>query len=197
MLTSFDRIRGFSLIELMIGVAIMAILFGLGMPSFREWMQNSQIRTATEAVKNGLDLARAEAVKSNTTAQFVLCNLPQSSWDVLIASAPAAAQPCNSTNAVAPTGWERVQMRPAKEGSANTVVAAGLATILFNGLGRTSNVPAIPAAGASINVSNTTGGQCVADGGEMRCLRVVVSLGGQIRMCDPAVLWSTTKPQGC
>ena len=28
---------------------------------------------------------------------------------------------------------------------------------------------------------------CVVDNGEMRCLNIVVTSGGQIRMCDPAV----------
>ncbi|MCC6472780.1 MAG: hypothetical protein IT514_03450, partial [Burkholderiales bacterium] len=35
--------------------------------------------------------------------------------------------------------------------------------------------------------TNPSGGACAADGGPMRCLNVLVSPGGQIKMCDPAV----------
>ena len=43
--------------------------------------------------------------------------------------------------------------------------------------------------------AGSTWGDCPATAGQRRCLRVVVSAGGQIRMCDPALAAST--PQGC
>ena len=54
----------------------------------------------------------------------------------------------------------------------------------FNSLGRVTN-----AAGGSvtIDVFNPAGGDCVALGGNMRCLRIVVAAAGQVKMCDPAV----------
>ena len=52
---------GFTLIELMVGLAIFAFLMVMGAPSFATWVQNSHIRTATEAIQNGIHLARAIA----------------------------------------------------------------------------------------------------------------------------------------
>ena len=40
---------------------------------------------------------------------------------------------------------------------------------------------------AGVNVASATGGLCLASGGPIRCLQIIVTLGGQIRMCDPAL----------
>src|SRR5450759_5436236 len=72
MLNSRYSETGFSLIELMVGITIVGILFIMGVPSFKSWIQNAQIHTATEAIQNGLELARAEAVRRNTLVGFQL-----------------------------------------------------------------------------------------------------------------------------
>ena len=69
---NLNRQAGMTLIELMIGIVLLAILLALGAPTFFRWTQNSQIRNAAEAVQNGLTLARAEAVRRNTTVRFQL-----------------------------------------------------------------------------------------------------------------------------
>jgi len=53
--------------------------------------------------------------------------------------------------------------------------------VVFNSLGR------VPAGNVNIDVSSATGAACAANGGPVRCLRMVVSPGGQIRLCDPAL----------
>jgi type IV fimbrial biogenesis protein FimT len=65
---------------------------------------------------------------------------------------------------------------------------------MFNGLGR---VTPVPAGNITIDVTNPTGGTCatIATPAPMRCLRVVVTAGGQVRLCDPA--FASTDPQGC
>ena len=64
--------RGFSLIELLIGVAVLGILLALGASSFRVWISNMRIRTAAESIQNGLQLARGEAVRRNAQIRFQL-----------------------------------------------------------------------------------------------------------------------------
>lgn len=55
--------NGFTLIELMIVVALVAILAAVGVPSFREFIQNNRLATQANTFLTGLKLARSEAVK--------------------------------------------------------------------------------------------------------------------------------------
>jgi type IV fimbrial biogenesis protein FimT len=48
-----------------------------------------------------------------------------------------------------------------------------------------------------VAISNPAGGTCEhVDGGSMRCLRIDISVGGEARMCDPAVA-DATDPRKC
>lgn len=67
-----ERTSGFTLIELLIGIAVLAIVITAGMPGFRQWIQNTHIRNASESVLNGMQRARAEAVSRNTNVAFTL-----------------------------------------------------------------------------------------------------------------------------
>ncbi len=193
---------GATLIELMIGMVILGILIALGLPSFTTWLQSSQIRTSAEAIQNGLSLARAEAVNRNATVRFQLtssmdstCTLSTSgaNWVVSLDDPEGLCNSAPFTGAAdVATAPRIIQTRPSSEGTPNAVVAASQNTIMFSGIGRVSPVPA---GNITINVTNPTGGTCAAAAGNMRCLRVVVSPGGQVRMCDPK--FTSTDPQGC
>ena len=189
--------RGFTLIELMVGLAIFAFLLAMGAPSFSTWVQNGQIRTATEAVQNGLQLARAEAVRRNIPLRFQLTNTltsacalstSGSNWVVSLDSPVGACDAAPTADLAAPTAPRIIQVRASSEGTANAVIASDVSNVVFNGLGR-------PSSAMSINITNPTGGACAAATGPMRCLRVIVSAGGQIRLCDPR--FASTDPQGC
>ena len=213
-LSARHNIRGMTLVEVMIAVVIVAILFAAAAPDFSSWIQNTRIRTAAEAMQNGLYLAKNEAVHRNTTTQFVSCG--GSSWDVIVASSAASTNVCDSGTASA--GWARVQNRSGQNGSGNALVDTAQSTIAFNGLGRqvgtTDLVNATatpnPPVTVSVNVGATlAGASCYcpsgdcgypsaisyASTGKLRCLRISVSSGGLVRMCDPALPGNT--PQGC
>jgi type IV fimbrial biogenesis protein FimT len=181
--------RGVSLIEIMIGLVIIAILLVAGVPSFSTFLQNSQIRNAAEAIQNGLTLARVEAVRRNTNVQFVLDPVTFS-WTVQ----------CETASASCPgTGFDpsNIQTRPAAEGSTNATVAVAptsASTLSFNGLGKVTAATLTAGSTATFSITNPTGGACAVTG-RMRCLNVVVTPGGQIRMCDPAL--ASTDPQAC
>lgn len=196
---SAPKSRGFSIIELMIGLVIVSILLFVGLPSFAVFLQNTQIRNAAESTMAGILLARAEAVRRNATVRFQLvsslssgCVLSATSlnWIVSLAdpSGSCDAAPSEST---AP---QIVQKRSASEGTSNVAVAtAGGSTIVFNGLGRV-----VGAGITQIDFSNPAGTCQHTDptDGTMRCLRLLVSLGGQAKLCDPKVS-DATDPRIC
>lgn len=195
--------RGATLIELMVALVIMSVLFGLGAQSYSAWIQNQQIRTAAESVLNGLQITRSEAVKNNARGRFVLCALPAPSWEVLAASAPApqpAASLACGAGSNAAAGEVRIQERSAQEGSRNVAAAdqvnAGATTATFGGDGRLTTNADGSAALSQINFTNPTAGTCVAAGGAIRCLRVLLNVGGQARLCDPALV-AANDPRGC
>ena len=53
------RTRGFTLVELLVVVAVLALIILLGLPNLSAWLQNTQIRNSAEAAVSGLQLARA------------------------------------------------------------------------------------------------------------------------------------------
>lgn len=185
------RQQGFTLIELMVGVAIVGVMLLFMIPSMSTWIQGSQIRSATESIQGALQLARAEAVRRNTQVEMVLTSVAgggvATDWVVRCvtpsASCPGVAQ-----------AQTFIQAKSAGEGSPNATVAVNpaMSAIVFTGTGRISPVPA---GNITINVGHVTANSCIADGGDYRCLRLVVTPGGQMRMCDPALV--APNPRAC
>jgi type IV fimbrial biogenesis protein FimT len=202
--------RGFSLVELVIAVAIMGILLALGAPSFSTYLRNVKLRAAAENFMTGVQLARSEAVRMNTNVEFLLT-----------ADDPLAANVATATAAVAGANWmvrtaDRATFVDGKfgiEGSGQRTAAdisvrindtnppadtdpdpppaAPVASIVFNGLGRTTL-----GAAAVFKFNDPGSGRCLTDPGPpagiVRCLRVVVSVGGQTRLCDPSISAAAT-----
>jgi type IV fimbrial biogenesis protein FimT len=57
------RSQGFTLIELMTAITVLAVLIGLGIPSFREIIRNNHISSQTNNFVGALNYARSEALK--------------------------------------------------------------------------------------------------------------------------------------
>lgn len=73
----FRASRGFTLVELMVTVAVAAILVIIAVPSFRSIIASTQLRSAADDVYSAVNSARIEAIKRNATTQ--LCGSPQTS----------------------------------------------------------------------------------------------------------------------
>lgn len=218
MLNTLHNQSGVTAVELMIGLVIIAILLAIGAPSLGDWVQNTRIHTTAESIMNGLQLARAEAVRRNTAVRFQLagdltsaCVLPSAGPNWVVSQDDANGK-CN----VAPSDTvdpRIIQKQSSAEGStggisvstseiiAGTNLPAGAAlftgTLIFNGLGRVSTATLAAGDNAIIDIENPNAGNCISDSppGTMRCLSIVVSSGGQVRMCNPAL--SSPNPQGC
>ncbi|PHS73913.1 GspH/FimT family pseudopilin [Porticoccus sp.] len=61
----FTKQSGFTLIELMISIVVLAVLLGLAAPSFVELVRNNRIQTSADQFFTSLILARSEALKRN------------------------------------------------------------------------------------------------------------------------------------
>ncbi len=59
--------RGFTLIELMVTIAIMAIMVAIGFPSFQAMIASSRLTSTTNAMVSTLQMARMEALKQHQT----------------------------------------------------------------------------------------------------------------------------------
>lgn len=191
--------KGVTLIELVIGLAIIALLMAMAIPGFQAWIQNTKIRTTAESIQDGLQLARAEAVRRNTLVRFQLmstadanCALSNTGTNWVVSRADATGQ-CN----IAPSDTVNpmtIQGHSSTEGATNITVnatdaAGGTAyMIIFNGLGR---VTANDDGSTSINRVDIS--SAVLAPPNSRPLRVVIGTGGNIKMCDPSVVAPDTR----
>lgn len=187
MLTQRQARQGFTLIELAIGLAIMGLLLALAFPNFSVWMTNIQIRAATEKIQSALQAARNEAMRRNTTVRFSLVNnltaacTLSNTGKMWVVSRLDPTGKCN----VAPsdtTDPYTTQTGSTAEGSPRVTVSATDGTnartsVSFNGIGR-------------VVTSSNWIGQIdldVTPANTYRRLRIQISAGGQIRLCDPVV----------
>lgn len=72
--SSIRSARGFTLIELMVTVAVMAILAGLAVPSFQGLLRSSRLAGESNDILAALSLARSESVRRNQ--RVVFCRAP-------------------------------------------------------------------------------------------------------------------------
>jgi len=203
--------RGASLIELMVGITLLAILVSMGVPAFFDWLQNARIRTAAESIQTGLQHAKAEAVRRNTHARFQLvstlandCAVSTSGtfWLVNLTSDTTPENQCGSTPSDTTSPFI-LQRSPAGGGGDDLDISASQYVVSFNGLGRqvASTNPTTSVGTLTINVRSASATCLGTSGGTARCLRIVVSPAGQIRMCDPSItgtgVSTQTHPTSC
>ena len=196
MLSPVARQRGLTLIELMVTISLLALLLGLAAPSFTEWIRNAAVRTVSDALQNGARLAQAEAVRRNRQMVFFLTN----SATCNAATAPAADGSfwaIRTVPLVAGDVVETVQCGQLADVAAGVFID-GPTAICFNSAGRqvANASPGIGTTTCSLDASGTSTYDLSVTGGT-RPLRVLVTLGGQVRQCDPARTLSATAPDGC
>jgi type IV fimbrial biogenesis protein FimT len=187
---------GFTLIELMITIAIFSITLTFGMSSYRTWVQNTQIRNVAESIQNGFQKARAEAVKRNGSVEFVLGYDPNPPhlvtnplWKIQL---PGNTSPCLPPST---TLLECANTGGAKNVTVATTPIAttppDAMTITFNNLGMVTANANASATLAQVDLDSTV------SAADLRNLTVTIGLGGNARVCDPNLSASSTDPRRC
>jgi type IV fimbrial biogenesis protein FimT len=197
------RNRGYTLIELLITMALFVILLGLGVPSFMTFIQNAKVKNAAETTLAGLNMARAEAVRRNAVVRFQLvsdltasCTASSNglAW-VISLDDPAGLCDVAISNTTAPRIYQK---QSGTEGTDSITVSATAGSgVAFNGLGRVTSGAALPVPFTQIDFSSAQGVcEHAAADGTVRCMRILLSTGGQAKLCDPKVT-ATTDPRYC
>jgi type IV fimbrial biogenesis protein FimT len=194
--------HGFTLLEIMIALAVMGILLAVGMPAMSTWSQVSKARSAVGFYAEGFALARQQAIAHNGASRIVLtpnAGNDQNDWQVDICF-PTAAAACNATSG----GWSTV----AAAATGDPEQAAGFHSVAraATGLPKTSVLmPERLPAGASSVYFNSLGWVDTSIAQRMTALRfapgssyqdqlrptaIVIGLAGTAITCD----WSVEVP---
>jgi type IV fimbrial biogenesis protein FimT len=157
------RLQGFTLVELMVVVTLVAVLSAIAVPSFRELLLNQRLAASTSEFVAALSTARAEALKRSQTATLT----------------PKKANDWNS-------GWE---VRSTVEGVATTLRAfdalPGGVTV-DPGLGNALDGKLSYDANGFSRKGDAYQMGCIAFRAETgRRSAVVVSASGRPKVCDP------------
>lgn len=122
--------RGFTLIELMVTVSVLAILLAVAVPGFAELIRGVRASSDVSALTTALSLARSEAVKRNRTACVFSASWGDG-WEVRLDA--------NNDNTCADVGDSVVRTFDAVSAAAGLSVQVGGVNsqeVVFNGSGR-------------------------------------------------------------
>lgn len=168
--------NGFTLIETMTSVAMIAVLAASAMPTYSSFLRNSEIRSATDSIAYGLRVARNEAIKRNAVVSFTIAAEGGSpSWAVKQASDDSVIQ---SSSAQEVGAHIKVVAKPTEAVS-----------VAFSPFGMAMPDTADAATIQQLAIASTT-----PEGAHT--LQINVD-GKYIRVCDPSPLLVPPDPKAC
>lgn len=191
---------GFTLIEVLVVVAILGFLMAIGIPTFSTWLRNVQIRNQADSLLSGVQLARSEALRRNERVTFWMVSLTDkrimddscaisgsgASW-LVSQKDPSGSCSQDISDDDAP---QIIQKRVAGDGSAKVTVSgkdisdAATGCVTFNGFGRPEAACSNAAASKPLAKISVVTSESDAN---TRGFDIRISSGGIVRMCDPKV----------
>jgi type IV fimbrial biogenesis protein FimT len=182
------RTSGFTLIELMIGLAIAATLLVLALPSYTVWVADAQIRNAAESIASGLRTSLDQALKRNSRVEFILDpTTGTGGWIARLVEDGSTLQQAKFAEGadkallttIAVGGGPATKVTFTSLGGVNATNADGSAVLaqvqITTGIAGSRNLNVLVGGGAS-----GVAGQASRTG---------------IKICDPK--WPATDPKGC
>lgn len=180
MTTSKSREAGFTLIELMVTMAIAAVLLMVAVPSLNTYRRNAELTSITNTLVASINTARGEALKRGLSAMVVPINngsVWTAGWVVFVDTDSSRDYDATKDTLVftqsATASYIAIDPRNAANASASQ--------IRFDA----SGYPRGPSnmAGNSTVVVSRTDGSAATDWSEKRV--IVISLTGRTRVCKP------------
>lgn len=198
------RQRGFTLVELIVSIAVLGFLLMAALPSIGTWLDNTRIRNTAEALQQGLQTARNEAIKGNREVSFFLVSLtsPHTMDDSCALSSASGSWVVSTSSPASECGGNEQSSPPILAsrtagdagGRVNVTAVSGddsaATTVTFNGFGRAIDV----GSGSGIARIDVTGPN---DDTTYRPLRLLVTPAGSVRMCDPSESITDGDPRKC
>ena len=209
MLISAHKQLGVTLLELMIAIAVLGAMIGLSIPAVSDWADNNRIKATADAMMNGLQKARMEAVRQNTPARFVLTDTP--TYNVTAGGQAGDWEICTADNTGSFVGnrgnfWYNTEVgNPPKIGISTAVLSgqnfntplaagAGLTGLAIGCVGTTAATTNVnvtfDAMGRTMGATNITRIDILNSRPNNSKKRLVITINtqGQVHLCNPASL---------
>jgi prepilin-type N-terminal cleavage/methylation domain-containing protein len=169
-LKSLRPSRGFTLVEILIVMAILAALALVAIPWFVKISQRSALKSAAREVQTTLLAARMKAVKRNQPIRVVIVSTtPPLRFDTIEPNPPAPT----------PTHVPGRLVLPAKAASLYATPNTAGGTLIFGGDGRVSNAPVPVATPAEMILQGPVGA------GNMNQIKIRAHANGRIEVITP------------
>ncbi len=183
----FSTRHGFTIIEMMIALAVLAIITSLALPSYRTLLEKRQVTSGAEQLGAFLSTAQLESVKRN---QFVVVNyMPNSgNWCFGMRTGDASSVTCDCrvTDPTAANACVLDTDLPAANRSLkvfNSTVLSKPGVLSSATLAGGSNLVYDPVRGLT-DGANTAKLELASDQGSY-ALNVEVTVTGRVKLCNP------------